>query len=713
MKAFSKDSKAILIWLFTACLIIIVPLIYSNKTVDINLVPQFLFCSILLALSIFLFFVFGIQKTYSVYFHPIFIALTGYFLFSCISLTGAINKPEGIFDLLKTGSWIVLIIVLTQLLKSNNETKSILFKAFTISSFVLALIGAAQLTGVAFTKLPGQSIPYGTLGNRNIFIPSLVLTLPFAIYQTIVLQNGKWKWFACISALLDVIVVIISGMRTTWIALSVSLVSIIILIVLFNKKYSFGFSALQTRALKILIFVFIIAGIGGGIVLYEHSKERKTCAGSVLSTSSTSERIVLWKKSFQMFNDHPLRGVGVGNWRIMLPDYSLSGLPREAQAGEMHYQRPENDFIWILAETGSAGFLCYFSIFVFAFYYLFKRLIHSKTANEKYFWLLLFTALIMYCVIAFWGFPKERTFLSIEFAVILSLILSEYKNENTGSKNITIHPAFFILFIGFCVYHGNKLYAGEVQTQKLIDARANNQNELVLKYADKAIAVDYLIDPTSTPINFYKGVAYFNKNNIDSALSNFELARAVHPFHLHVLNNLATCYETKENHTKATECLVEAIRISPDFQDAMINLTAIYYNTGRMNKAKEMISKCRSNIKNEELNTLNKLIDKKLNDSIIKFSADYFNSGNMQKAKAIIDTYKSKIKNPKVKEIKEAIINYKKDSIIKNAEKYFNEDSIKAAKLTLLKCRGCNNVPQYKKIRAEVDKRIGVMPKRK
>ncbi len=526
--------------------------------------------------------------------------------------------------MIKTGVWIVLIIVLIQLLINKKEAKDILLKAFTISSFVLAFIGVAQLFGFAFTKLPGQLIPYGTLGNRNIFVPSLLMTLPFTLYEIIVSEKGRWKLFAILSSLLNLIVVIVSGMRTTWIALAVALFAIAAIIILFNKKYSFEFSSSAIKTIKISLIVFVFIGAAGIVVLYVHSNGNKTKIATVLSMSSTNERTALWKKSLRMFADHPLNGVGVGNWRIQLPDYTLTGLPREAVVGEMHYQRPENDFVWVLAETGVTGFLSYAALFVFAFYYLLKRLKNvAISSKEKQRSLILFGGLILYVVVAFWGFPKERTYLSVELAVILALIIVDYQTEKTSSKKLNIHPVFFVLVLVFSIYKGNKLYGGEIETQKIIDARSRNDNGAVIRCADKALEYGYTIDPTSSPINFYKGVAYFAMNNIDSALSDFELARKVHPYHLHILNNLAACYEQKGNHTKAIECLNEALRISPDFQDALVNLSAAYYNTGNIYKAREVILKCKINIKNDELNKLNKVIEKKTNYAPCSSSGAY------------------------------------------------------------------------------------------
>ncbi len=695
--------------MFVVLFIVFTPLVYSKTTVDITLLPQFLFFSCSLLLFVVLLFLFGIHKKFFLPINRITITLIGYFLFSVTSLIGALSISEGLFEVTQIGIWIVFIIITLNLLRTYPEIKYLIFKAFVLSSLLVSLIGLAQILGIGFTKLPGQLVPYGTFGNRNIYTPALLLTLPFVILEIIWAESDKWKWFAIISGLLNVLVVLLSCMRTAWLALALAILITMIILLVKNKRNSLEYTSALIRKIKIVVISLVFLGIAGAFVFVIKSDEKKANVGKLWSFSSTNERTTLWKKSIEMFFDHPVNGVGEGNWRIMLPNYTLTGLPREAVVGEMHYQRPENDFIWILSETGLVGFISYLLLFVFAFDILFKRLVHSLSPREKNSVFILIGSLILYIVIAMFGFPKERTFLTLEFGFLISLILAEQKSSSVPSKSVNITPILFILILLVGMYLGYNKYAGEVQTQKIIQARSENQNEQVIKYSELALKKGYVIDPTSTPINFYKGVAYYSLNNIDSALYDFELAKKVHPYHLHVLNNLGTCYEAKGNHAKAIECLSEATRISPDFQDALINLSAAYFNSGNLIMARKVITKCRINKSNKELETLHKVIDKKWNDSIISTSINYFNTGNITQANQSIQTLK--IKDPKIKEIKAAIINYRKDSVIKLAERYFKNDSLKAAKLELLKCRGCNTNPRFAILKTELDKKMGIHEK--
>ena len=156
MSTLQKQIPNWLLWLFAILIIIATPLVHSYETVDITLVPQFYIFSLSLLLLIILLLIFGKQKNYSFFVGPFHFGLIFYLLFSITSLIGSKNPSEGFFDLFKIGIWILLIVLSIHLLMIATQLKSILCKAFTISSFILSLIGILQITGFAFTKIPSQ-----------------------------------------------------------------------------------------------------------------------------------------------------------------------------------------------------------------------------------------------------------------------------------------------------------------------------------------------------------------------------------------------------------------------------------------------------------------------------------------------------------------------------------------------------------------------------
>jgi tetratricopeptide (TPR) repeat protein len=88
---------------------------------------------------------------------------------------------------------------------------------------------------------------------------------------------------------------------------------------------------------------------------------------------------------------------------------------------------------------------------------------------------------------------------------------------------------------------------------------------------------------------WYYGIAYFNKGQVNIAFDYFKQAYSVNPYHLHVINNLATCYGYNNDYIKAKELYEECISISSRFEEAALNLSAIYSYEKRNEEALDVL----------------------------------------------------------------------------------------------------------------------------
>jgi O-antigen ligase len=72
------------------------------------------------------------------------------------------------------------------------------------------------------------------------------------------------------------------------------------------------------------------------------------------------ERMAHWQAAWEMFSDHPLLGIGFGNYQIVYPAYAL---PRWSDPlGHAH-----NYYLSVAAETGALGLSAYVVLWVAAF----------------------------------------------------------------------------------------------------------------------------------------------------------------------------------------------------------------------------------------------------------------------------------------------------------------------------------------------------------
>jgi len=133
-------------------------------------------------------------------------------------------------------------------------------------------------------------------------------------------------------------------------------------------------------------------------------------------------------------------------------------------------------------------------------------------------------------------------------------------------------------------------YQGEVYATNAINSKAEQDWTSVVENIDKAYNKTYYeLENTSTPLLWYRGVVYFNQQKYNLALKDFKEAYNVHPYHEHVLNNLASSYEITGNHTKAKQFYLEALSVNPTFKEVRINLAAILYNEKNYIQALDII----------------------------------------------------------------------------------------------------------------------------
>lgn len=271
----------------------------------------------------------------------------------------------------------------------------------------------------------------------------------------------------------------------------------------------------------------------------------------------------------------------MGNWQIQFPNATLNGIWR-AEDLNYTFQRPHNDFLWILSETGLLGFNLFLFFVVSILCLLIRVLRRSPENKDLHFELILCAAFIPgYLVISFFDFPKERIehtiWISIIFGIAYYHIKTNYplKEIFTVKLNSVLSFTAFLLFCGITLT-GLMRFKGEFYVRKLFNYKNNDQKLEMVNAGNKALSYVYTIDPTSVPIHWYTGNAQAALGNYTGAQSDFLLAYKYNPYNRNVLNDLASSYVFSNNPGLAKAYYKEASRISPRFDDPKLNLVALY-----------------------------------------------------------------------------------------------------------------------------------------
>jgi hypothetical protein len=297
-----------------------------------------------------------------------------------------------------------------------------------------------------------------------------------------------------------------------------------------------------------------------------------------------------------MITNSPFLGVGLGQWKIVWPAYENSQKTSSSQGvrREMRRQRPHNDFLWVCAESGILGFIAHLFFWGVLIVYSLRIIGHAREIEDKIFAAVMLFGIIGFTMISCVSFPKERIFHNIFFMLIAGGLVALYHQTFPILKAANAYKIFSLNFIIltiliFGLICGSTRFEAEAHTKKAIAAyRAKDWNRVVTEI-DKTNWRFYNLDPTSTPLFWYRGMANFSSGRIEEACSDFLKAHANHPYHIHVLNNLGTCYAKLLNFDAAVDYYKRALIISPRFEQAILNLGVVYFQTAKYRQARQTL----------------------------------------------------------------------------------------------------------------------------
>ncbi|MCK4358036.1 MAG: O-antigen ligase family protein [Candidatus Cloacimonetes bacterium] len=624
--AHKDKSNKLELFLLTVSSIIILPLLYLTKTIDPVITIRFLFLAFVLFLvNIILIFRTKIYKDkYYIFKQLIFISFLGYIFFSVLSLINTTNITEGIFDLSKVILYGILFIAAVLILNNNENNINIVCKTIIISSIIISSIGLIQYFFNGLYFIPGVDVVYSTFTNRNLFSSVVFLTLPFALYGYFTFSK-KWLIISLISICFSFFIITIIKARSVWVAILFSLFIQVLVIFVFKKKIYFRkvlfpkkFIPLSLSIIAIVVFAFL----SPNLIEIRDSSEKSSHMGrkDITAIGTFKYRLQAWEKTVQMIKEYPLLGVGVGNWKIMLPKYGVTGMKTEK--GAYQYIRPHNDFFWVFGEIGIFGFLFYLSIFILIIYYIIRIIFKSTNRNDKLFSYILLFGFNGYIIVSLFSFPKERIFHSIIFIFIVSIVTVIYNRNFPPKKPVKYFFSICVIILNilmlssmlwFC-YHRLK---SEVHLYFALRARQMMDIRTHIAAISEINPSFYNMSPMGIPIHWYRGIAYYELNQIDQAFTDFKEAYTKHPHHIYIINNLASCYEILKKHQEAIKYYNKVLEISPKFEESLINLSAVYYNIKNYKKAYEVINRCDTETTNPKCHNYKKRIKAKL-DKVIQ-----------------------------------------------------------------------------------------------
>ena len=540
--------------LFLKWFFIIAPFIYFDGVLDASGTPRLLFLSVSLLLaysaSLFSNTKLCIPKNYTFIYLSYILVL----FFSAMYNSNYIDYVE----IIKRIEYFMFFVLVYSDVSNNNNRN--LLKGIVTFSVIIISIGVIQLVYLTILQQGAQENLYAissVFSHKNIYASVLVLSIPFLIIS----DYSKTNKILLVS--FTFLVLIILQTRSALLALLVS-----------SVYFAFSKNEFLNKNWKVISFAGLVVLLTSVLLLkqlntFEFFVTIFDFDGDSLRSSTVKERFFLWGNSLKMFCDNWLLGVGVGQWAICFPVYGLS-LWRLRQ-GEVVMQRPHNDMLENFTELGFAGGVIFLLILIY------PLLIKAKTSKEQ----LIKFGLISFIIISFFSFPQERIIPSLMFFAFVAFSLKDKKSINIGIITKTIISGLLIVF--FCVSY-NRLGSEHVFKKYITNLKTTNSKKALLDL-HKAKSPFFLVEGTSTPIDWYIGEVYFKSRNILMAKEYFENALIVNPNKINILNSLGGCSLFENDLVSAEKYFQKAIDIAPFYEVGLYNQAYVMNKKSNYNSA--------------------------------------------------------------------------------------------------------------------------------
>ncbi|MFH1159824.1 MAG: O-antigen ligase family protein [bacterium] len=604
---------------FTIGVLCLANLIRSGVIVDNSFLPRVLLLSLLLLIAILT----GLRNKLALRRNVFEISFVLFYAWNLLSCLWATSFPEAIIQAQLVFLGFAVFLIVSAYLRKNDGFEGLFIKVqliVLVFSFGLVLFKLATIEFFDPYKIRSIS------ANNNLYSGFLLISLPL-ILTGYSIHRGFWKYLSAVVAVGCLFSIIIIQSRAVYLGvfaaglitfsfilfryrsvftkrnILVGMASFVLLSILVAVFY---LSLDQTRRSYFLSKIPVWQYIGS----YENpdadrlrrklETEKDNLSGiapfdfSEDFYETANLRIIFWKKSRCLIAGHPLLGVGAGSWRLTIPSCSTPPNPDHTEKNYT-YSQPHNEWISTFAELGIVGLILFLFLLIVPVGILFYRL--ARSAPKPDISVLFYASFIVgFYLFAVFDFPLKRVEHNVLLFSIFAFLLnkSPLNSQAPLFSTITARNLFswtLILLLLFTVFVAAARIKGEYFTLRMF--RNERKNDIqVIRYCKQAENAFYRITPNTLPLAWFEGVAWHRLGDVPKAAGCFRRALQSTPYEVRVLNDYGISLYALQETKEAKVVLLQSLEIDPYFDDAKLNLAAIYYLARQRDSALIYLSRC-------------------------------------------------------------------------------------------------------------------------
>lgn len=603
--------------LFTGWLFVVLPLVLFQFVLDPALTTRFFLTACFNVL-----FVTGFLFTASRWQMPgkltqiAFTIVTLQLLWMLITSCWSINPGDALQEWARMFSVGVFLFIASTVVRKVDKPVVLLIRLAWVALLVMSVYGIIQLFPLVRDFIQhGKKIRIdlsisGSFGNKNFFSEVLTLLFPLFILGSRT-EKGSWKLLSITGLLLATLWIVLLQTVAAWLAVAFGCVLALVLAARYRKKIPEQKNR-KVRSGSVWMAGLVLILVTVAFTFYSQTENFKLLNAKIsqvgmywkdkelLSTTSKAnnnsvyERILVWKNSLKLIQDHPLAGAGLNNWKILQPQYGIGGTAF-LNSGMVHFEHPHNDYLLIWSEQGIPGILLWLLFFALFFRSIIRQLREKPDSDRRTLLLISAMAITEFLVLSFFGYPRSRYYVLLLLMVYSTLVFHSDPENRRGTvwsaRYFRIVCAALLVGSLFALRMAWVRLSGEAHVQQAEFAQMRKDYSRMFREASKADSYYYPLEITSTPVAWYQGMAGFYSGDMKLALESFEKAEKINPWHLRVVNDLATVYEQSGRTKEAIALYKRGLRITPLFIEGLLNLSAAYFNVRQVDSAYFTIDK--------------------------------------------------------------------------------------------------------------------------
>ena len=533
---------------------------------------------------------------------PLVIASAAYLAVCCGSLTVATNVSAGFTDIFRTlGGFLVLCLCLLLLPLDPNWRRRLLemavvatLAAVTVAAWQIAPLVAAGTLGRRDLEMAFLD---GMMSNVNLFAGYLLLLVPWCLCAAAEFR-GAWRAVAAATGIAALAALAVLQSRAAWLAAAAAAIGGAVVIL--RQRHVLGVPAGWRRPLIACLAALPLAAVVGGGLARTDTVIGRAIDRLVFSrphqagVPSDGGRSMVWGIATEMIAEHPVTGVGAGNFTLRMHDYFGSDRMGDqldfTNLSSDNWIQPHNDFLWVFAEKGLPGIVAFGAVFILALAAARSVLTGSPTTTDARLAVASLATLVAYLVFSAFDFPLDRVSHQVVLAVHLAVIvLCKRATRPAGGEPVrlpgwlVVPPVAAATALG-CAYASQAL----VQEHAVMDARRAHHAgdwEAMRQAARRAATPWKTLDPLAVPVAFLEAEAERRLGNLEAATAGFERAVVANPSRLYILQNLGSAYAQGGRFDDAVDIFAIAADRYPDRVELRHNLAMALVEAGRFAEA--------------------------------------------------------------------------------------------------------------------------------